>query len=153
GVRRRIAVAAAAALPGNRAAAHHLAVAMTWYPAPGKLNLFLHVLGLRADGYHELQTVFRLIDLCDRVGIAPRSDGAVRLHEPVVTARFPEIAAQLAWLKSRCPQARMTGSGACVFAEFETRVLADVVQSQLPGGMSGFVAQGLERHPLHDRAD
>src|SRR2546428_3299647 len=48
---------------------------MTWYPAPGKLNLFLHVLGLRTDGHHELQTVFRLIDRCDRVGIAPRSDG------------------------------------------------------------------------------
>jgi len=47
----------------------------------------------------------------------------------------------------------MTGSGACVFAEFETRAQADAVQSQLPGGMSGFVTQGLERHPLHDWAD
>ena len=55
---------------------------MTWYPAPGKLNLFLHVLGLRADGYHELQTVFRLIDRCDRVGIAPRPDGKVRFEGP-----------------------------------------------------------------------
>jgi 4-diphosphocytidyl-2-C-methyl-D-erythritol kinase len=44
----------------------------------------------------------------------------------------------------------MTGSGACVFAEFETRAQADAVQSQLPGEMSGFVTQGLERHPLHD---
>ena len=49
--------------------------AMQWYPAPGKLNLFLHVLGRRADGYHELQTVFRLIDRSDRIGIAPREDG------------------------------------------------------------------------------
>src|SRR6266446_2420804 len=73
--------------------------------------------------------------------------------EPVVTARYPEMAAQLAWLRSRCPQARMTGSGACVFAEFETKAPADAVQSQLPGGMSGFVAQGLERHPVHDGAD
>src|SRR5256885_11145494 len=55
---------------------------MTWYPAPGKLNLFLHVLGLRTDGYHELQTVFRLIDRCDRVGIAPRPDGKVRFERP-----------------------------------------------------------------------
>jgi len=73
--------------------------------------------------------------------------------EAVVTARYPEVAARLAWLKQRCPQARMTGSGACVFAEFETRAQADAVQSQLPGGTGGFVAQGLERHPLHDWAD
>ncbi len=273
---------------------------MTWYPAPGKLNLFLHVLGRRDEGqhagYHELQTAFRLIDRADRVGIAARDDGEIRFtgifdqenlcvraarllrdetHTPlgaelrlekhlpmgaglgggssdaatvllvlnkiwatrrsrdelmalalrlgadvpffvygrnalgegigerlqpldlpdawylvlvpqvsvstketfacaltgrskrlkippffpgqgqndleaVVTARCPEVAAQLAWLKQRCPQARMTGSGACVFAEFETRAQADAVQSQLPGGMSGFVTQGLERHPLLD---
>ena len=272
---------------------------MTWHPAPGKLNLFLHVLERRADGYHELQTAFRLIERADRVGVAGRADGEIRFTgileqenlcvraarllkaetrtplgaelqleknlpvggglgggssdaatvllvlnrlwkvnlprqrlaeialrlgadvpffvygrnalgegigerlqplelgpawylvlvpqvsvstketfasaltgqskrlkippffpgqgqndlEAVVTARYPEVAAQLAWLKQRCPQARMTGSGACVFAEFETRAQADAVQSQLPGGTSGFVAPGLERHPLHDWAD
>lgn len=36
-------------------------------PAPAKLNLFLHILGRRADGYHELQTVFQFVDLCDRL--------------------------------------------------------------------------------------
>ena len=273
---------------------------ITWHPAPGKLNLFLHVLGRREEGeqagYHELQTAFRLIERADRVGIADRPDGRLRFEgafgeenlcfraarllreatgvergaelrleknlpvggglgggssdaatvllalnrlwgcrlsreklmaiglrlgadvpffvygrnalgegigerlrpldlapawylvlvpqvsvstketfasaltgrskrlkippffpgqgqndlEVVVTARYPEVAAQLAWLKQRCPQARMTGSGACVFAEFETRAQADAVQSQLPGGMSGFVTRGLERHPLHD---
>ncbi|MGH8136444.1 MAG: 4-(cytidine 5'-diphospho)-2-C-methyl-D-erythritol kinase, partial [Steroidobacteraceae bacterium] len=35
------------------------------WPAPAKLNLFLHVLGRRADGYHELQTVCQLIDFAD----------------------------------------------------------------------------------------
>jgi 4-diphosphocytidyl-2-C-methyl-D-erythritol kinase len=275
-------------------------VEIAWHPAPGKLNLFLHVLARREEGeqagYHELQTAFRLIDRGDRVGMAVREDGEIRFAgvfgednlcvraarllkaesgtpagaelqleknlpvggglgggssdaatvllvlnklwgcrlpreklmaiglrlgadvpffvygrnalgegigerlrpldlpaawylvlvpqvsvstketfasaltgrskrlkippffpgqgqndlEAVVTARYPEVAAQLAWLKQRCPQARMTGSGACVFAEFETRAQADAVQSQLPGGMSGFVTQGLERHPLHD---
>jgi len=276
---------------------------MTFHPAPAKLNLFLHVLGRREEGeyagYHELQTVFRLIDRSDRVGVAPRDDGEIRFSgvfhdenlcvkaarllkaesgsrkgcdlsleknipvggglgggssdaatvllvlnrlwnlkldrnqllglaarlgadvpvfvfgrnalgegigerlaalelppawylvlapqvsvstkeifngaltgdgkrlkippffpgqgkndlEPVVAARYPEVAAQLAWLKSRCPQARMTGSGACVFAEVKTESEARSLQAQLPDTMRGFVARGLERHPLCDWAN
>ena len=276
---------------------------MTFHPAPAKLNLFLHLLGRREAGeyagYHELQTVFRLIDRSDRVGVAPRDDGEIRFSgvfhdenlcvkaarllqtesgsrkgcdlsleknipvggglgggssdaatvllvlnrlwklnlqryqliglaarlgadvplfvfgrnalgegvgerlealelppawylvlepqvsvstkeifnlaltgdgkrlkippffpgqgkndlEPVVTARYPEVAAQLAWLKSRCPQARMTGSGACVFAEVKTESEARSLQAQLPDTMRGFVARGLERHPLCDWAN
>src|SRR3989442_9305143 len=272
---------------------------MKWYPAPGKLNLFLHVLVKRADGYHELQTVFRLIDRADRVGIALRDDGEIRfsgvygdenlcfraaqllkretrslggaelvlekilpvggglgggssdaatvlvvlnrlwnLHlnrerlmeigkklgadiplfvygrnalgegigerlmpldlpaawylvlkpqvsvstreifasaltgqskalkippffsgqgrndlEAVVVARYPEVAAHLKWLKQRCPQARMTGSGACVFAEFESETEARALHGQLPGEMRAFVARGLDRHPLCEWQD
>jgi 4-diphosphocytidyl-2-C-methyl-D-erythritol kinase len=272
---------------------------MNEYPAPGKLNLFLHVLSRRSDGYHELQTAFRLVDCADHIRIAVRDDGklvfsgpfgddnlcldAARLLkqetgtglgaditldkklpigggmgggssdaatvllvlnrlwdlrlrrrwlqeiaaklgadvpffvfgrsalgegigerltalelppawylvltpqvtvstkeifadaltgqskrikippffpgrgqndlERVVTERYPEVAASLAWLKERSAQARMTGSGACVFAEFATEQEALAIQSQMPGGMDGFVAQGLERHPLHDWAD
>ena len=272
---------------------------MTEFPAPAKLNLFLHVLSRRADGYHELQTVFRLIDRSDRVRIAPRDDGELHFSGPfgddnlclraarvlkqetstrlgadialektlpvgggvgggssdaatvllalnrlwnlrlrrdellplgaklgadvpfflfgrtalgegigerlsaldvppawylvvspqvavstkeifsfaltgeskrlkippffpgrgqndlerVVTARYPEVAASLAWLKERSPQARMTGSGACVFAEFATEAEARAIQSQMPRGMDGFVAQGLDRHPLYDWAE
>ncbi|MDE2408479.1 MAG: 4-(cytidine 5'-diphospho)-2-C-methyl-D-erythritol kinase [Xanthomonadaceae bacterium] len=48
----------------------------TW-PAPAKLNLFLHILGRRADGYHLLQTVFRLLDWGDTVYLRPRKDGVV----------------------------------------------------------------------------
>jgi 4-diphosphocytidyl-2-C-methyl-D-erythritol kinase len=267
---------------------------MNWYPAPGKLNLFLHVLGRRADGYHELQTVFRLIDCADRIGISLRDDGEIRFSgvygeenlcvraarllkqetgtrlgvalslektipiggglgggssdaatvllvlnklwnlrlnrdallsigaklgadvpvfvygrnalgegigerltplalpaawylllepqvsvstreifasaltgqskaltippffsgqgrndlEAVVVARYPEVAAHLKWLKQRCPQARMTGSGACVFAEFKSETQARALHQQLPGEMRGFVARGLDRHPL-----
>src|SRR5207302_2882321 len=49
----------------------------THWPAPAKLNLFLHVIGRRADGYHELQTLFQLIDLCDTVVISVREDGQI----------------------------------------------------------------------------
>lgn len=49
----------------------------TLWPAPAKLNLFLHVTGRRADGYHTLQTAFQLLDLCDTVGIALRADGRI----------------------------------------------------------------------------
>jgi len=273
---------------------------LEWFPAPGKLNLFLHVLGRRADGMHELQTVFRLIDRCDRIGIAARDDGEIRFSgafgeenlcvkaaiilrdrsrsrlgceialektlpvggglgggssdaatvllvlnrlwdlklgrkelmalglrlgsdvpvflygrsavgegvgerlkgvelgpawylvltpqvsvstkeifsdaaltgdtkpltmapflsgqgrndlEPIVLRRFPEIAEHLAWLRKRSPQARMTGSGACVFAEFSRKEEAVALLGQLPPAMRGFVAQGLELHPLHDWAN
>ena len=269
-------------------------------PAPGKLNLFLHVLGRRDKGehagYHELQTVFRLIERADRVRIAPREDGELRFTGPlgdqnlclraaralkaatgsrrgadialekvlpvggglgggssdaatvllalnrlwnlqlprsrllelgarlgadvpffiygrnalgegigerlsalalpsawylvvtpqvavstkeiysaaltgqskrlkippffsgqgvndleaVVASRYPEVAASLAWLRQRCPLARMTGSGACLFAEFATQAEAAAVHAQLPTAMSGFVARGLDRHPLYD---
>jgi 4-diphosphocytidyl-2-C-methyl-D-erythritol kinase len=73
--------------------------------------------------------------------------------EPIVLRRFPEIAEHLAWLRKRSPQARMTGSGACVFAEFSRREEAVALHGQLPPAMRGFVAQGLELHPLHDWAN
>lgn len=47
------------------------------WPAPAKLNLFLHITGRRGDGYHELQTVFRLLDWGDTVHLRPRVDGVV----------------------------------------------------------------------------
>lgn len=49
----------------------------TLWPAPAKLNLFLHVTGRRPDGYHELQTLFQLIDLCDTLAIEVREDGRI----------------------------------------------------------------------------
>ena len=49
----------------------------TAWPAPAKLNLFLHVTGRRTDGYHDLQTLFQLIDLVDDIHIQLRSDGVI----------------------------------------------------------------------------
>lgn len=46
-------------------------------PAPAKLNLFLHVVGRREDGYHVLQTAFRFIDLCDTLNFERSGDGAI----------------------------------------------------------------------------
>ncbi|HUL93115.1 MAG TPA: 4-(cytidine 5'-diphospho)-2-C-methyl-D-erythritol kinase [Burkholderiales bacterium] len=268
------------------------------YPAPAKLNLFLHVVGRRSDGYHLLQTAFRLIDLCDWLRFAPREDGEVRLAraipgvaadenlalraarllqseegasagveidleknipiggglgggssdcattlavlnrlwgldvprerlaelalalgadvpfflfgrnafgegvgerltpldlpqawyvvlvpavsvatrtifaspeltrnsktikisgfsagfgrndlEPVVCRRHAEVAAHLEWLR-QFGDARMSGSGACVFVEFAAEREARSVHSRMPAAMRGFVVRGLDRHPL-----
>lgn len=46
-------------------------------PAPAKLNLFLHIVGRRADGYHLLQSVFTFIDLCDYLDFTVRTDGKI----------------------------------------------------------------------------
>lgn len=268
------------------------------FPAPAKLNLFLHVVGRRPDGYHLLQTVFRFLDYGDRLHIQPRQDGKIELlnplpgvaieqdlcyraarllqeeagcqlgadialekrlplggglgggssdaatvllalnrlwglgmprerlqalalklgadvpvfvfgrsafaegvgerlqaidlppacyvvlvppvhvstqrifthtgltrdtpetkiaalsegcgHndlQPVVVALYPVVGEYLAWLQ-RFGDARMTGSGACVFAAFRDREEAERVFARRPGEMKGFVADGLDRHPL-----
>ena len=54
----------------------------TW-PAPAKINLFLHVVGRRADGLHLLQTVFRFLDFGDSLSFAPRADGKIVLTTPL----------------------------------------------------------------------
>lgn len=48
------------------------------WPAPAKLNLFLHVIGRREDGYHLLQSAFTLIDFCDTLRFKVRDDGVIR---------------------------------------------------------------------------
>ncbi|PXW86893.1 4-diphosphocytidyl-2-C-methyl-D-erythritol kinase [Nitrosomonas sp. Nm84] len=275
---------------------------MHTFPAPAKLNLFLHVVGRRPDGYHLLQTVFRLIDFSDQLSFKLRTDGIIKLHNPitgvpenkdlcvraatllkqttntqqgvdiflqkripmggglgggssdaattllalnhlwelnlskdhllelglqlgadvpififgqnafaegvgekltaielppawylvlvpsvqvstaeifaskeltrntlpikippfsvwqghndlelVVCQTYPEIARCLEWLKQleNTTIAAMSGSGACVFAEFETESAAQSAFEQIPDNMKGFVAKGLDLHPLH----
>jgi 4-diphosphocytidyl-2-C-methyl-D-erythritol kinase len=271
------------------------------WPAPAKLNLFLHVLGRRADGYHELQTAYQLIDLADHLTFGLREDGEIRRIEgpasvpaemdlavraarqlqaasgsrqgvdlritkripiqgglgggssdaattlvalnelwgihlpvgqladmgrelgadlplfiqghsawgegigerltpldlppryyavifpgigvstaevfqaseltrnspsltiraflqaggrndcaPVATGRYPEVARALGWLARR-GDARLTGTGSCVFAGFAERAQAEAALSELPGEWSGFVAKGLDQSPLQER--
>jgi 4-diphosphocytidyl-2-C-methyl-D-erythritol kinase len=275
-------------------------------PAPAKINLFLHVVGRREDGYHLLQTVFRFVDFADELRFALRADGVIRLHtptpgvpeeqdlcvraakllqresgtrwgvdihlekripmggglgggssdaattllalnrlwglgwrrnqllklapglgadvpvfifgenafaegigekllpialppawyliltppvhvstaqvfsskeltrntipikippfsieqghndlEPVVCASCPEVARHLEWLQQLedTRMVAMTGSGACVFAEFANESGARTALGKVPYGMKGFVARGLDCHPLHDFAE
>lgn len=60
---------------------------MLTLPAPAKLNLFLHVTGRRADGYHELQTVFQFIDLQDTITLTNRPD-----HQIMRSTSWSEVA-------------------------------------------------------------
>ena len=58
------------------------------FPAPAKINLFLHVVGRRPDGYHLLQTLFRLVDHGDTLRFALRTDGRILRFRPL--AGVPE---------------------------------------------------------------
>ena len=49
-------------------------------PSPAKLNLFLHITGRRENGYHELQSIFQLIDLYDWLEFEQSADGAVQIE-------------------------------------------------------------------------
>ena len=69
--------------------------------------------------------------------------------QSVVCDIYPEVGRYIAWLNG-FGKAMMTGSGACVFAEFASCSQAEAVLRQLPCDMYGVVSQGLARHPLHD---
>lgn len=70
--------------------------------------------------------------------------------EAVVYRRYPEVAAAAAWLARR-GRARLTGTGACVFAAFEDEADASRVLDQLPLDWTGFLARGRNGSPLHER--
>ena len=65
-------------------------------PAPAKLNLFLHVIGRRADGYHELQTAYTLIDLSDLLDFERRSDGAIVREGDIIGSADQDLAVRAA---------------------------------------------------------
>ena len=96
------------------------------FSAPAKLNLMLHIVGRRADGYHELQTVFQLIDLRDRIEIAVRDDG--RVTRPAGAAGVPESED----LVVRAARALQTASGTGLGAEITVRKVIP-----MGGGLGG----------------
>jgi 4-diphosphocytidyl-2-C-methyl-D-erythritol kinase len=75
------------------------------------------------------------------------SGGSRNDCEAVVRHRYPEVAAALDWLDRFSP-ARMTGTGSCVFAAFETQADAEAVAVSIPDPWTGFVALGVNRSPL-----
>lgn len=77
---------------------------------------------------------------------------AVNDLEPLVCRLYPEVARHLDWLKQHAP-ALMTGTGASVFAAFDTEEAAHEVMARAPVDMQGFVARGLDRHPLRGLAE
>lgn len=80
----------------------------TRWPAPAKLNLFLHVTGRRADGYHELQTLFQLVDLCDSIAITVREDGRIeRPLGPAGVTLETDLAVRAAQLLQRATGSRL----------------------------------------------
>ncbi len=88
--------------------------------APAKLNLFLHVLGRRPDGYHLLQSVFVLLDWCDTLHFECRADGRLARHD--LSARLPDDDLCL-----RAARALQAASG--------TRLGADIsIDKQVPWG-------------------
>ena len=96
------------------------------WPAPAKLNLFLHVTGRRPDGYHELQTLFQLIDLCDTVAIQVREDGRIeRCAGPAQIAADEDLTV-------RAAQALQTTAGARLGASI--RVIKRI---PIGGGLGG----------------
>jgi 4-diphosphocytidyl-2-C-methyl-D-erythritol kinase len=70
--------------------------------------------------------------------------------EPVVRSRYPQVSEALDWLGAHA-EARLTGSGACVFAAFADEIAARRIYAALPQGWDGFVAKGCNRSPLLTR--
>ncbi|HVN42304.1 MAG TPA: 4-(cytidine 5'-diphospho)-2-C-methyl-D-erythritol kinase [Steroidobacteraceae bacterium] len=72
------------------------------WPAPGKLNLCLHVVGRRPDGYHDLQTAFQFIDLCDEIRFFQRPPGLIeRLGKVAGVPEADDLAVRAARLLAR----------------------------------------------------
>ena len=82
-------------------------------------------------------------------------DGRSRnVFEPVVATRYPEVRTALEWLRRhhKGGRAKMSGTGACVFAAFESEDAAKALAERLPRNMTGYVVKGRNASPLYDFA-
>jgi 4-diphosphocytidyl-2-C-methyl-D-erythritol kinase len=89
-------------------------------PAPAKLNLYLHVVGRRADGYHLLQSVFTLIDWADLLHLERRSDGLIRRRDLGISLPADDLCLKAA-------RALQTASGCTLGADIS-------IDKQVPWG-------------------
>lgn len=92
------------------------------------------------------------ITIRDLISDGAFSSGFGNVCQAVVEARYPEIAEAIKWLK-RFGEARLTGTGACLFAPFKSQSEAATVLAQLPKQWQGFVAQGRNSSPLAQRLE
>jgi len=67
--------------------------------------------------------------------------------QPVVLSRYPEVLRAWEWLREECPEARLTGSGACLFAPLATKEAAEQVAVRAPDGFVVSVVQGVNALP------
>ncbi|PTT18025.1 4-(cytidine 5'-diphospho)-2-C-methyl-D-erythritol kinase [Acidovorax sp. HMWF029] len=111
-------------------------------PAPAKLNLFLHITGRRADGYHLLQSVFMLVDWCDTLHFERRADGTISRED--LGAPLPEMDLTL-----RAAHALQTATGCTLGAHIG--VLKSIpAQAGLGGGSSDAATALLALNRLWD---
>jgi 4-diphosphocytidyl-2-C-methyl-D-erythritol kinase len=88
---------------------------------------------------------------CDPITIRAFLRGAgTNVCEPVVRKLYPRVGEAIDWL-NQFGTARMSGTGACVFAEVDSLVQAETVKSQVPAPWVGYVARALNRNPVHQQ--
>ena len=97
-------------------------------PAPAKLNLFLHVIGRRGDGYHLLQSPFVLIDWCDTLHLERRADGQIQRHDIGHTLPQDDLCLRAArMLQAQAATETGTGTGASAGVDI-------TIEKRLPWG-------------------
>jgi 4-diphosphocytidyl-2-C-methyl-D-erythritol kinase len=102
-------------------------------PAPAKLNLFLHILGRRPDGYHEIESVFVPLDLCDTVDMELRTDGRIVREGDLTGPEDGDLAVRAARALQKHAAAALPGAATGVTLRVQKRI---PVGAGLGGGSS-----------------